>query len=318
MRIVVLDGRTLNRGDLSWEDLAKLGDLEVFERTSSEEIVRRGQDAEIILTNKTPLNKNVIADMPRLQYIGVMATGYNVVDTVAARERGIAVTNVPAYSTMSVVQLVFAHLFNLAHHITHHTEAVRNGRWTSSMDFSFWDYPLVELAGRTMGIVGFGRIGSAVATAASSFGMRIVAYNGNRIPAMPAAISFVALDELFSESDVVTLHSPLIPETREMVNSYRLSLMKPTAFLINTGRGQLVDEQALANALNAGRIAGAGLDVLSQEPPLPDNPLPGARNCFITPHFAWATTAARKRLMHEVTENVRSFLQGRPRNVVNG
>jgi glycerate dehydrogenase len=290
----------------------------VFERTSPEEIVRRGQDAEIILTNKTPLNRNVIADMPRLQYIGVMATGYNVVDTVAARERGIAVTNVPAYSTMSVVQLVFAHLFNLAHHITHHTEAVRNGRWTSSMDFSFWDYPLVELAGRTMGIVGFGRIGSAVATAASSFGMRIVAYNGNRIPAMPAAISFIALDELFSESDVVTLHSPLTPETREMVNSYRLSLMKPTAFLINTGRGQLVDEQALANALNAGRIAGAGLDVLSQEPPLPDNPLPGARNCFITPHFAWATTAARKRLMHEVTENVRSFLQGRPRNVVNG
>ena len=318
MRIVVLDGRTLNHGDLSWEDLAKLGDLEVFERTSSEEIVRRGQEAEIILTNKTPLNKNVIADMPRLQYIGVMATGYNVVDTLAARERGIAVANVPAYSTMSVVQLVFAHLFNLAHHITHHTEAVRNGRWTSSMDFSFWDYPLVELAGRTMGIVGFGRIGSAVATAASSFGMRILAYNGNRIPAMPAAISFVALDELFSESDVVTLHSPLTPETREMVNSYRLSLMKPTAFLINTGRGQLVDEQALANALNAGRIAGAGLDVLSQEPPLPDNPLPGARNCFITPHFGWATTAARERLMREVTENVRSFLQGRPRNVVNG
>jgi glycerate dehydrogenase len=318
MNIVILDGFTLNPGDLSWRGLEEAGKCTIYERTREEEVVPRAQEAEIVLTNKTPISGEVIAQLPRLRYIGVLATGYNIVDLAAATERGIIVTNVPSYGTMSVVQLVFAHLFNLTHRIGHHTGAVRNGRWSESRDFSFRDYPLIEVSGLTFGIVGIGLIGGATARAALAFGMNVICSETPSGRAAPAGVRRTSLDEVFSASDVVSLHCPLTPSTRELVNGDRLAQMKHSSFLINTSRGGLVDEKALAEALNVGRIAGAGLDVLTLEPPRGDNPLLSAKNCFITPHFAWATTAARARLMAEVTENVLAFLGGKRRNVVNG
>jgi glycerate dehydrogenase len=317
MKIVVLDGHTLNPGDLSWQELRSLGDCEIHDRTASAEVLARAANAEIVLTNKTVLTRDLIAALPRLRYIGVLATGTNVVDLAAARERGIPVTNVPAYATPSVAQLTFAFLLELTLHVGHHAQTVREGRWTRSEDFCYWDRPLVELAGLTLGIVGFGSIGRAVAGIARAFGMNVLVNDCRRPPALPPDLAFVDLETLFRQSDVVSLHCPLTEETRHLVNAERLAWMKPTAFLLNTGRGPLVDEAALAAALNSGRIAGAGLDVLSAEPPPPDNPLLGAKNCLITPHIAWATAAARERLMNVAVENVRAFLAGRSQNVVN-
>jgi len=316
VKIVVLDGYTMNPGDLSWKDLESLGECTVYERTPPEKVLERAAGAEIVLTNKVVLDGAVMARLPALKYIGVLATGYNVVDTAAARERGIVVTNVPAYATRSVAQLVFALVLELAHRVGHHARTVREGRWTASKDFAYWDWPLVELEGLVMGIVGFGRTGRAVADLARAFGMRVLVHT--RSPKPPQkGVRFVDLESLLRESDVVSLHCPLTPETEGLVNAKRLALMKPTAFLINTSRGPVVNERDLAEALSAGRIAGAGLDVLSTEPPKADNPLLGAKNCFLTPHFAWATRAARERLMKTVVENVRAFLAGRPQNVVN-
>jgi glycerate dehydrogenase len=316
-KIVVLDGYTLNPGDLNWEDLEAMGKCTVYDRTGPDEVLKRAEDAEIVLTNKTVLSSDLIAKLPALKYIGVLATGYNVVDVEAAGERGIVVTNVPAYSTQSVAQLVFAHLLNLAHHVGHHARTVRNGRWVSSLDFCYWDTPLIELAGMTMGIIGFGRIGRAVAKLALAFGMKVVAYDIVKPLSIPEGCQFVELEDIFRRGDVVSLHCPLTPQTEGIVNEQRLSLMKETAFLLNLGRGPLVDEQALAEALNNERIAGAGLDVLSAEPPGRDNPLLKAKNCFITPHIAWATRSARQRLLKVVVDNVAEFFAGRPQNAVN-
>lgn len=316
-RIVVLDGYTLNPGDLSWKGLEALCPCTVYDRTDPEDVLPRSKDTEIILTNKTILSSDIIEQLPALKYIGVLATGYNVVDIEAADERGIVITNVPAYSTPSVAQLVFAHLLNLAHHVGHHTQTVRSGRWASSVDFCYWDTPLIELAEMTIGIIGFGRIGQTTAKLAQAFGMKVIAYDIVKPSSMPRDCQFVELDDVFRKSDVLTLHCPLTTQTEIIVNSRRLALMKKTAFLINTGRGPLVDEQALADALNSANIAGAGLDVLSSEPPKKDNPLLQAKNCFITPHIAWATQAARQRLMKVVVDNVAAFLAGTPQNVVN-
>jgi glycerate dehydrogenase len=316
MNIVVLDGFTLNPGDLDWQELQSLGPCVIYDRTPPDKLLHRAAAADILLTNKTELTAAVIQNLPRLKYIGVLATGSNVVDLAAARARGIPVTNVPAYSTISVAQMTFALLLELAHHTGHHAQSVREGGWTRSLDFCYWDFPLLELDGLTLGLVGFGRIGQAVSKLAAAFGMNVLAYKPTA-RAAPPGVRFVALDTLFRESDVVSLHCPLTPQTANLVNAQRLSLMKPTAFLLNTSRGALVDELALADALNSGCLAGAALDVLSTEPPPADNPLLTARNCFITPHQAWATRAARSRLMKVACENVRSFLHGQTQNVVN-
>ena len=318
MNIVLLDGYTLNPGDLSWEGLRKLGPCTIHDRTSPEEIYDRAREAEILLTNKTPLDGAILGRLDRLRYIGVLATGYNIVDVTAAAARGIIVTNVPTYGTMSVAQVVFAHMFNLTHRMAHHTDAVRIGRWSEAKDFTFQDFPLLEVSGMTLGIVGPGRIGSAVAHAALAFGMRVIAAGRTPGWAAPPGVRPVSIDELFRESDIVSLHCPLTDSTKGMVNRERLASMKKTAFLINTSRGGLIDEEALAAALNSGIIAGAGLDVLSGEPPPKEHPLLRAKNCYITPHFAWASTAARARLLEEVTENLRAFLSGTPRNVIKG
>ena len=317
MNIVVLDGFTLNPGDLTWEELESLGPCAVYDRTPRAEVARRAAAAEIVLTNKTVLDASQIQTLPRLKYIGVLATGTNVVDLAAARARGIPVTNVPTYGTKAVAQMTFALILELAHHVGHHSRTVREGRWTRSPDWCYWDYPLVELGGLALGIVGFGRIGRAVAELSAAFGMKVLACDP-AAGAAPAFVRFVELETLFRESDVVSLHCPLTPQTTNLINVRRLALMKPTAFLINTSRGPLVDEPVLAEALNSGRIAGAALDVLAQEPPPAGNPLLAAQNCIITPHLAWATRAARSRLMKIAVENVRAFMEGRPQNVVNG
>ncbi|MCX8109178.1 MAG: D-2-hydroxyacid dehydrogenase [Verrucomicrobiae bacterium] len=317
MRIIVLDGYTLNPGDLDWSGLEKLGECHVYPRTEPRDVLERAREAEVVLTNKTVLGRDVILQLPTLRYIGVLATGYNVVDVETAKQRGVCVTNVPSYGTESVAQMVFAHLLNLTQHVAEHSNSVRNGNWSRCNDFCYWLTPLIELSGLTMGIVGFGRIGRQTARIANAFGMCVIYYDPF-VPSVPDQQARpVPLDELFCESDVISLHCPLTPETELLVNRDRIALMKPGAFLINTSRGPLVDEHALAEALNSGRIAGAGLDVLSVEPPPANNPLLGAKNCFITPHIAWATQAARKRLMDIAISNVRAFLEGRPQNVVN-
>jgi len=316
-KIVVLDGFTLNPGDLSWEGLERLGECMVYDRSAPEETIQRAAGAEIILTNKTLVCREVIESIAELRYIGVLATGYNVVDIEAARERGIPVTNVPAYGTDSVAQMVFAHLLNLTQNVGHHARTVREGRWCSEPDFCYWDTPLVELRGLTMGIVGLGQIGRAVAKLAFVFGMKVIAYDVDSSAHMPECCTMVALEEVFRQSDVVTLHCPLTSETEKLVSERTLSLMKSTAFLINTSRGPLIDEPALAEALNTGKLAGAGLDVLSSEPPDENNPLLKAANCRITPHIAWATRAARSRLLNTAVKNVADFLDGHAKNVVN-
>jgi glycerate dehydrogenase len=314
MKIVVLDGHTLNPGDLTWEPLSALGDLTVHERTPREKTVERASGAAVVLTNKTVLGRAEIEALPGLQYIGVLATGYNVVDLAAAREAGVVVTNVPAYSTASVAQTVFAFILEFAQNVALHTDSVRAGEWTRSADFAYWKTPLVELAGKTLGIVGVGAIGQSVAALGRAFGMRVVA--AVRTPREYEGIELLDLDEVFRQADVLSLHCPLTPQTEHLVNAERLATMKPTAFLVNTSRGAVVDPQALADALNEGRLAGAGIDVMIQEPPAADDPLLTARNCFITPHLAWATQEARGRLMATAIENVRLFVAGTPRNVV--
>ncbi len=317
MKIVVLDGYCLNPGDLSWEALGAFGEVQVYERTRAAEAAERARGAAIVLTNKTPLPLEVLAGLPELRYIGVLATGYNIVDVAAARERGITVTNIPTYGTASVAQFVFALLLELCHRVGAHSEAVRAGEWTRNPDWCFWKSPLMELAGKTMGIVGFGRIGRAAARIADAMGMRVLANDAVRENAPEyEGFRWAGVEELLRESDVVSLHVPLFPETKHMIHAGTLGMMKRTAFLINTSRGPLVADQDLADALNAGRIAGAGLDVLSVEPPAETNPLLGARNCVVTPHIAWATIEARGRLMEIAMGNISAFLAGNARNVI--
>ena len=308
MSIVVLDGYTLNPGDLSWDALRELGSCEIYDRSAPDEIVPRSTSAEIVLTNKVKLNGEYMSSVSTLKYIGVTATGYNIVDVAAARERKVIVTNVPTYGTQSVAQMTFALLLELTQHVGHHAQTVREGRWTRSPDFCYWDYPLIELDGLTLGIIGFGRIGKMVGQLAEAFGMKVLTYSRKQ----PVA----EMETLFRRSDIISLHCPLTPQTEHLVNEKRLAWMKPTAFLLNTSRGPLIDESALAKALNEGRIAGAGLDVLAVEPPTADNPLLRAKNCLITPHIAWATRAARSRLTEAVVENLRAFLAGESKNVV--
>lgn len=316
MKIVVLDGYTLNPGDLAWDRISALGTLEVYDRTADDLVVARARGAEIVLTNKVHFSAEILRQLPELRYIGVLGTGYDIVDVAAARARGIAVTNVPTYGTASVAQFAMALLLELCHHAGLHNDAVRAGEWSRSADWSFWKTPLVELAGKTIGIVGFGRIGRQTGEIARAFGMRVVAHDAHphNAPEWPD-FRWLALDELLTVSDVVSLHSPLLPETAGMIDARALALMKPTAFLINTARGPLVVDQDLADALNEGRLAGAALDVLSLEPP-PNNPLVGARNCIVTPHIAWATREARARMMTIAAENLEAFLKGTPQNVV--
>jgi glycerate dehydrogenase len=317
MKIVVLDGYTLNPGDLSWAALESLGECRVYERTAPADTVARARGAPVVLTNKTVLDAACLAALPDLRYLGVLATGTNVVDLAAARARSIPVTNVPGYSTPSVVQLTFALLLELTHHVGRHADGVRAGRWSRSPDFCYWETPLLELAGRTFGCVGFGHVGRGVARVASALGCSVLVHTRTPPSPPPAGVECVDLETLFRTSDVVSLHCPLTDATRHLINPERLAWMKSSAFLINTGRGPLVDEPALAAALNEGRIAGAGLDVLSLEPPPVTNPLLTARNCLITPHLGWASRAARERLLDQAVENVRAFLSGRAQNVVN-
>lgn len=316
MKIVVLDGYGLNPGDLTWSGLEALGELKVYDRTAPEELLERSKDADALITNKTVIVKEDMASLPKLRYIGVLATGYNVVDIDAAKERGIVVTNIPAYSTDSVAQMVFAHLLNITQRVGYYADENRRGRWTANADFCYWDTPLLELAGKKMGIVGFGHIGQATARIAQAFGMEVGVFTSKEQSALPVGMKKMELDELFASCDVVSLHCPLTPSTKEMVNAKRLNTMKANAILINTGRGPLVNEQDLADALNEGRIAAAGLDVLSVEPAAEGNPLLSARNCFITPHIAWATKEARIRLMNIAVHNLRSYQEGKVVNNV--
>lgn len=318
MKIVDLDGYAANPGDVSWKEIENLGELIVYDRTSPEEVIERAKEADAILTNKVIIGEQEMSELHKLKYIGVLATGYNVVDIEAARKRGIVVTNIPAYSTMSVAQLVFAHLLNITNHVSIHADAVNAGAWQNAKDFSFWLQPLIELDGMTIGIVGLGNTGSAVAKIAQSFGMKVLAYTSKDANALPEGINkATSLEQLFKESDVISLHCPLTPDTHHIINKQSLALMKKSAILINTGRGPLVDDNALAEALQSGTIKAAGIDVLTQEPPRDGNPLIGAPNCFITPHIAWATQAARKRLMHIAAENLKAYQNGKPINQVN-
>ena len=316
MKIVILDGYTANPGDLSWERLKELGELEVYDRTAPGQLLERAEGAEVLLTNKVIIDAKAMAALPSLRYIGVLATGYNVVDIEEARRRGIAVTNIPAYSTMSVAQMVMAHLLNITSQVALHAEAVRQGEWQRSLDFSFTKAPLIELDGLTMGIVGLGNIGRQVARMAQAMGMKVMAFSSKpeeelRQMGIQKAASY---EQLFSEADVVSLHCPLTDETRHLVNRERLALMKPSAILINTGRGPLLDEQAVADALMAGKLYAVGVDVLTEEPPRNGSPLISAPRCYITPHIAWASAAARRRLIDIATDNVAAFLQGKARN----
>jgi glycerate dehydrogenase len=317
MKIVVLDGYCLNPGDLNWDRLRAIGEVELHDRTPASEAQARARGAAIALTNKTPLPGAVLERLPDLRYIGVLATGYNIVDVAAAARLGITVTNIPTYGTASVAQFVFALLLELCHNVKLHSDAVRAGEWSRSPDWSFWKAPLVELAGKTMGIVGFGRIGRTAGKIADSLGMHVLAndtYQGD--PPAWEGFRWASLEELLRESDVISLHSPLFPETQGMINARTLGWMKPSAFLINTSRGPLVVDRDLADALNAGRLAGAAVDVLGVEPPAESNPLLSARNCLVTPHIAWATREARSRLMGLAIQNITAFLSGKPVNVV--
>ena len=320
MKIVVLDGYTENPGDLSWDGLRAFGDLTVYDRTDvhdTSEIIRRIGDAEIIFTNKTPISREILDACPSVRMVSVLATGYNVVDTAYAREKGIPVTNVPAYGTASVGQFAIALLLELCHHIGAHDQAVKSGRWERSVDFCFWDYPLVELDRKTMGIIGFGRIGQTTGRIAKALGMKVLAYDTHETESGREIASYVDLDTLLPESDVVSLHCPLFRETEGMINRETIGKMKDGAFLINNSRGQLVVEQDLADALNQGKLRGAAVDVVSTEPIRGDNPLLKAKNCIITPHMSWGSREARQRIMDCAEENVRQFLLGTPVNVVN-
>lgn len=317
MKIVVLDGQGVNPGDISWNRIEELGELTVYPRTAPEEVLQHVGDAEIALTNKTVFDANIIAQLKNTKYIGVLATGYNVVDTKAARERGIVVTNIPAYSTDSVAQMVFAHLLNVSNHVDHYAEETRNGVWSRCLDFCYWNTPLFELAGKTLGIVGLGHIGMKVAQIAQAFGMNVLAYTSKSPDQLPEWIRKTTLDGLLGASDVVSLHCPLTDTTRELMNSASIEKMRDGAILINTGRGPLVNEADVADALASGKLSAYCADVLSSEPPSASNPLIGVPNAFITPHVAWATLEARLRLMDIAVCNIKSFLAGSPTNVVN-
>lgn len=316
MKIVILDSYAANPGDLEWDTLLELGNCTLYDRTAKEDVIERAKEADIVLTNKVVFNRELIEALPNLKYIGVMATGYNTIDVEAAKEQGIVVTNIPAYSTNSVAQMVFSHILTIMQNVQLHSQLVHEGKWSNSPDFCFWKTPILELHGKTIGIVGLGSIGKAVARIASGFGLNIIAYTSKSKLQLPPEIKKVELDELFKEADIVTLHCPLNKETRNMVDLDRLKTMKESSILINTGRGPLINEEDLAYALKNKLIYAAGLDVLSKEPPLPDNPLFGLDNCFITPHIAWASQAARGRLMEILIGNVKAFIDGKPINQV--
>lgn len=318
MKIVVLDGYAMNPGDLIWDGLQALGDVQIYDRSSEKEILERAKGAEIVLTNKVSLPAHIIEALPALKYIGVMATGYNMVDMDCAHKRGIVVTNVPGYSTPSVVQLTFSLLLELCYRTQRHSDAVMEGKWSASPDFCFWDYPLTELSGKTLGIIGFGSIGQKVADVGAAFGMSILAYSRTQTDQSHRK-NFrwaVEQEELLTQADIVSLHCPLTPQTENLINRNTLAMMKSSAVIINTSRGGLIDAQALADALNEERISGAGIDVLAVEPPPLDNPLFKAKNCLITPHIAWATKESRLRLMAVVVGNIKSFLKGQSVNVI--
>jgi glycerate dehydrogenase len=318
MKIVVLDGATLNPGDLSWDDLAREGQLTVHDRTPPELVIERIGDAEIIFTNKTVLSREIIAACPSMRFIGLLATGYNVVDIAAAREKGIDVCYIPTYGTQSVAQFAAALLLELCHRVGRHADDVRAGNWGKCVDFCYWLNPLTELDGKTLGLIGFGRIGQAFARIAQALGMKVVVFDKAVNPALESeTLKYVNLDELYATADVISLHCPLFPDTQGMINKEAIARMKPGVMLINTSRGPLINEQDLADALAAGRVAGAAVDVLSCEPPKPDNPLLSAPNCLVTPHIAWATKEARERLMGIAVDNVVAFKKGTPQNVVN-
>ncbi len=320
MKIIVLDGFTLNPRDLNWDGISQFGDVTVYDRTpyNDDAIIKNIADADIVFTNKTPINQHVLSKATSLKYIGVLATGFNVVDTETAKQQNIVVTNVPDYSSVAVAQFTMALILELCHHIGAHNKAVQQGDWIKSKDFSFWNYPLIELAGKTLGLIGFGKIGKATAKLAEAFGMNILVYNRTVYSEFESdSLKFVALDELLSNSDFISLHCPLTPETKNIINETNINKMKHTAFLINTSRGSLVNEKDLAEALNNDKLVGAALDVISEEPMKADNPLLKAKNCIITPHIAWAPKEARQRLMQTTIENLKSFLEGKPLNVVN-
>lgn len=317
MKIVELDGYAANPGDLSWEPLQELGELTVYDRTPASLVVERAKDADIILINKVLITEEVLSQLPRLKYIGVLATGYNVVDVKAATKRGIVVTNIPAYSTESVAQMTFAHILNITNRIGHYARQSREGRWSSNPDFCYWDTQLWELSGKTIGIVGLGNIGMRVATIARYFGMDVFAFTSKNSADLPEGIQKTTLDGLFAVSDIVSLHCPLTADTRHLINRESLEKMKEGSILINTGRGPLVDEAAVAEALASGHLGGYGADVMIDEPPSPNNPLLAQRNAFITPHIAWATREARQRLMDICVRNVKAFIEGKRLNAVN-
>ena len=317
MQIVLLDGYASNPGDLTWQPLRELGELTVYDRTTPDQVVERARDAEIIVTNKVTLDRTLLEQLPQLRLICVLATGYNTIDTLAARERGITVCNVPAYSTDSVAQMVFAQILNLTNHVAHYARQTREGRWSRNPDFCYWDTPVHELAGKTLGIVGLGHIGSKVARIASDFGMDVFAYTSKNSTDLPGYIQKTTLEGLLAVSDVLTLHCPLTPDTHELINRRTLDSMKPGALLINTGRGPLVNEHDVAEALASGQLGGYGADVMCSEPPSADNPLIAQPGAFITPHIAWASVEARARLLEATFQNVRMYLAGTPQNVVN-
>ena len=316
MKIVVLDGYGVNPGDLSWGKLEELGELTVYERTAPEEVLTRTEEAEIVLTNKVVLSADVLCKLPKLKYIGVLATGYNVVDTEAARAQGVAVTNIPAYSTDSVVQMTFAHILNITNRVAHYARENREGKWARSKDFCYWDTPLLELSGLTLGVVGLGNIGMKVARVARTLGMEVYAATSKSSSSLPEGIQKTTFKGLLGVCDILTLHCPLTPDTRELVNAKTLGMMKRGAVVINTGRGPLVNEDDVAEALRSGQLAAYGADVMCQEPPREDNPLLAEPNAFITPHVAWATIDARRRLMKIAVDNIKAFVEGKPVNVV--
>ncbi len=318
MKIVILDGYTANPGDYSWKALNCFGEVEIYDRTSRDEVIARAKDADMVLTNKVVLKGETLAQLPQLKYIGILATGYNIIDVDETRARGIVVANVPAYSTDSVAQMTFAHVLNITNRIEHYADQNRKGQWSEAADFCYWDTPLSELAGKTFGIVGLGNIGQKVARIALNFGMRVIAFTSKRAEELPEGVEKANLEELLMQSDVLSLHCPLTENTREMINRQSLAKMKRGAILVNTGRGPLVNEADVAEALAEGRLAGYGSDVMSSEPPKADNPLLKQPNAFITPHIAWATAEARGRLMATAIENAKAFIAGKPQNVVNG
>lgn len=321
MKIVVLDGYTLNPGDLDWKELEALGEVTVYDRTSltdMEEVIERIGDAQIVFTNKTPMPAEVFAACTEVKYVGVLATGYNVVDVQAARERGIAVTNIPSYGTAAVGQFAIALLLEICHHIGHHNEAVHSGKWENNADWCFWDYPLIELAGKTMGVIGYGRIGQSTGKIAQALGMKILAYDAFENPELISeTCRYAALDEVLAESDVISLHCPLFPDTQGIINKENIKKMKDGVIILNNSRGPLIVEQDLADALNSGKVKAAGLDVVSTEPIKKDNPLLTADNCIITPHISWAPKESRQRLMDIAVWNLEQFQGGKPQNVVN-